>query len=345
MATRKVFMLGQTGAGKSTIGNYLLSNELAFKAADTGSNDSETAAVSSSSSNLPMGLALTVFDTPGLGDTKGRSILFLDEMMTAIMRERPHGLVFVINAGSKFGPEIKLALLCFAQCLKTSVDSEIGLPHGRVILLVNHLPADASFGGGFGGSKKKSPQEKEETLALAVDNSNALLSECLKLPLGQKLPFEHVFGIQSLDANIESKMADIWSAIASLPDDPLDVNQFRTFKDVMLEATQLKDNAVSAEEFAERKVKQLQYDIDWHRSRIRDCEIAQLATCWIPFTNIATSIGFGAAIVDSKSKIPGLEHERKTATKDKEGKLAKAKEKAEKWLDEMTTTKNAMETK
>lgn len=344
MATRKVFMLGQTGAGKSIIGNYLLSNELAFKEADIGSNESETTTVSSSSSNLPMGLALTVFDTPGLGDTKGRSIQFLDNMMTKIIKERPHGLVFVLNAGSKFGPEIKLALLCFAQCLKTSVDSEIGLPHGRVLLLVNHLPADAAFEGGM-GSKRVSPQEKEDTLALAVDNSNALLSECLKLPLEQKLPFGHVFGVQKGDANIKSKMENIWSAIATLPEDPLDVNQFRSFRDVMMEATQLKDNAVSADVFAERKVKQLQYDIDWHRSRIRDCTTAHVATAWIPFANIATSIGFGAAIADSQSKIPGLEQERKTVTKDKEGKLAKAKEKAEKWLDEMTTLKSVMEKK
>lgn len=332
-------MLGQSGAGKSSIGNQILKNENAFKPAPLGSPESMTDRIDQSQSCFG-DLALIMFDTQGMGDTKGRSIKFLDDIVTAIKKEKPHGLMFVINGGtgSKFGPDVKNALRCFAQCLKPSGDSDLGLPDGRVLLIVNHLASDDEFGGPFsqGGANKA------QVLADAANSANANLAAFLE---SSQLPFEHVFGVQKNDRNLDQKVQDIHAAIRSLPDEPLDVGQFRTFASVMKEATDLRNNAVNASDYAARKIDQVKYDIAWHQRRIRDCKIANAATCWIPFANVATTIGFVSAIADSESKIPGLQSNLAEIEKNKEQVLDRAKRKAEAWLTEMADLKKAMDTK
>lgn len=343
MPTRKVFMLGQSGAGKSSIGNKLLQNPIAFKPSPIGSNESQTTEISQSQSILE-DLQLVVYDTQGMGDTKGRSTMFLDQIVTGIKKERPHGFIFVINggSGSKFGPDVKHALRCFAQCLKPGVDSKLSLPLGRVLLVVNHLPSDETFGGSFGQSV--SDAEKKQALARAVDESNELLSSFLGA--SHKFPVEHVFGVQENGgAMLDLTIKNILAAIKVLPDEPLDIGQFRTFAEVMKESNDLKNNAVSAHQYAENKVNRLKYDIGWHEQRIKDCSIAMAATCWIPFANVATNIGFGAAIIDSQSAIPGLKRELQDVMAHKEQVLAVAKKKAEEWLNEMNELKSAMDTR
>jgi len=338
MASRKIFVLGQSGAGKSSIANKLLKNDNAFKPAELGKNESETEVVTSSQSHVPTpkgDLRLTIFDTPGLGDTKGRSIRFLDIMMERIKEEKPHLLIFFIPSDMKFGPEIHFALKCFAQCLKPSAGSSVGMPDGRVLLVVNKLPSDAEFGGDFSSG----PSNKDATLAKCMDNAN----ECLRKGLGRptKICQPHTFGFQKNKVD-QNTLEAIWEAIRNVPDEPLDVGQFRTFAEVMSEATRLKNNAVSADDYAQTKINQLKADIRWHENRIKDCTIAMAATGLIPFTNIATGIGFGAAIVDSNNKLPGLRQELNDVQKNKTQNLEAAKAKAIAWLNEMEDLKKMM---
>lgn len=338
MAARRVFMLGESGAGKSFLGCKLLENSKAFKKATTHATESETKEISQSKSVVD-GVELTVFDTPGMGDTQGRSIEFLDHIVDAIQKERPHGFVFVVNgsSGAKLGPGLNAALACFAQCLKPAFDSASGLPLGRVLLVVNHLEADGDWDE---DEESLSAEEKRKNLATAVDEANKLLSAALGASL--KLPVGHTFGVQERDANLKSTLTAIRSAISALPDEPLDSEQFRTYTAVMQQAIALKNNAVSAEEYAEKKIVQLNYDIGWHEKRYNDCMIAMGSTCWIPFVGLATTAGFASAILDSENKIPILKGELAEVERNKEKILAIAKDRAVKWLRKITTLKESM---
>jgi len=338
MAARKVILLGQTGAGKSSIGNKLLDNKHAFKSAAIGSNESETEVVTSSQSHVTTSkgdLRMTVFDTPGLGDTKGRSIKFLDIMMDRIKQEKPHAIIFFMPSDMKFGPEINYALKCFAQCLKPSASSTVGMPDGRVLLVVNKLPSDADFGGDFASGTS----DKDKILANCMDSANECLRKGLGLP--SKIAEAHTFGVQKykIDQNVIRAMSD---AIRNIPDEPLDVGQFRTFAEVMFEATRLKNDAVSADEYAEITIDRLNKDIKWHEKRMRDCNIAMASTCWIPFAGAAAAIGFVIAIEDSRCKLPGLKQELSRVWDNKTKHLEVAKGNAVAWLNEMEDLKKMM---
>ena len=64
----KIMLIGETGAGKSQLGNFLLQKEK-FKVGHN--NNSETETISECSSNIG-NMRVTIIDTPGLNDTLGR---------------------------------------------------------------------------------------------------------------------------------------------------------------------------------------------------------------------------------------------------------------------------------
>uniref|UniRef100_A0A7S1LBE9 AIG1-type G domain-containing protein n=1 Tax=Alexandrium catenella TaxID=2925 RepID=A0A7S1LBE9_ALECA len=78
-------------------------------------------------------MQLTVFDTPGLGDTKGRSLDYLDQIMDALKQEMPDAIVLVTDE-RKFGIEVNVGLLALRQCLY------LAFSPGRIILLTNKFP-------------------------------------------------------------------------------------------------------------------------------------------------------------------------------------------------------------
>ena len=75
----KVVLIGQTGVGKSKLGNFILQKEF-FKVGDN--KCSETDRISECSSNLG-NMKVTIIDTPGLDDTKG-----LDEINMNLIVEK-----------------------------------------------------------------------------------------------------------------------------------------------------------------------------------------------------------------------------------------------------------------
>jgi len=257
--------------------------------------------------------------------------------MSEIKRQKPHGLIFVMNGSQKIGPELQYALTCFKECLKRSVDSNSGLPLGRILLVTNQIRKVEA------ASLFQVGEDQNQVVAKIMDETN----EALKTHLEQsiKITQEHCFGMIMNDtpANMHDTVKKIRAAIKLLDKAPLDVAQFRTFDEVRTEANALLSGAISAEANAARKKQELEYDIKWHENRIHDCNVAALSTCWIPFAGIACGIGFGAAIADSNAKLPALREQLKNVMKDKEGNLARAKKKASDWHEKLTKLEKAMD--
>ena len=63
----KLVLIGETGVGKSQLGNFILKNKNCFKVGH--SKDSETNEIIERTSNIE-GLNITIVDTPGFGDTR-----------------------------------------------------------------------------------------------------------------------------------------------------------------------------------------------------------------------------------------------------------------------------------
>ena len=113
----------------------------------------------------------------------------------------------------------------------------------------------------------------------------------------------------------------------------------------MNEAILLSTNAVTADGHAATRLSTLRSDICWHETRVKDCSIANAATCWIPGVGLGITIGFTAAIADSTGKLPGLREEMERVSTHKTQNLEKAKKAACSWLAEMEMLKGAMSVK
>ena len=75
----KVVLIGQTGSGKSQLGNFILQNEF-FKVGNGKS--SETEIISEGNTYLD-GMSVTIVDTPGLNDTGSKD----EEIMNKIVKK------------------------------------------------------------------------------------------------------------------------------------------------------------------------------------------------------------------------------------------------------------------
>ena len=91
----KLVLIGETGIGKSKLGNFILQKKYAFKVGDT--SKSETKSIIEHNSNVD-GMELTIMDTPGLNDTDCCDSEIMDIIISKFQNDKSiDGIILVYS--------------------------------------------------------------------------------------------------------------------------------------------------------------------------------------------------------------------------------------------------------
>lgn len=144
MTTRSVIAIGKTGFGKSFILSHLLGqknegNTPIFVSKNdiescTEEIESQTRLVSTSDGNS---FNLTAFDTPGIADSKGRTRVFLDKIMSTIKNKQLNQILIFVKYG-RFDSNLQNNFKVLNMCLN-------GLNSANCILIINQVPSQKKF--------------------------------------------------------------------------------------------------------------------------------------------------------------------------------------------------------
>lgn len=98
---KRVLLIGATGAGKSYIGNILLGEE---RFVSSASDRSVTSTIQCYNTTINLSkdvgyLILDVVDTPGIGDTEGKSVEYLDGIIDYIRTHTTNMIIIVTKLG------------------------------------------------------------------------------------------------------------------------------------------------------------------------------------------------------------------------------------------------------
>ena len=102
---KKVLLIGEIGVGKSFIGNTIL-NDRKFESAASGQplrNVIESHSRLMISSNSTDIIMLHVIDTPGIGDTTGKTVQHLDSIIQYIQKNTINMIFIVVSRGKFVG--------------------------------------------------------------------------------------------------------------------------------------------------------------------------------------------------------------------------------------------------
>ncbi|CAF1225620.1 unnamed protein product [Adineta steineri] len=133
--SKRVVLIGPTGAGKSWLANQLL-NRKAFKSA--ASTKSITNTINEATNEIILEdnktLKLTVVDTPGIGDTQGRSDKIMDDIVTNIRTHEPNMLLIVLPYG-RIDTGLQNKILALNECIN-------GYYESSTLFIMNQIPSD-----------------------------------------------------------------------------------------------------------------------------------------------------------------------------------------------------------
>ena len=134
---RSIIIVGHTGGGKSYLLNKLIDENIFISSADTQSCtdkviSSEWRRVKFKNGNREIYFDLNAFDTPGIGDSKGRSKQFLNDIARTI-KSTPLNLIIVMVEYGKHDTNVYNTLEVLGECLQ-------GVNRYSSMLVVNKVP-------------------------------------------------------------------------------------------------------------------------------------------------------------------------------------------------------------
>jgi predicted GTPase len=151
----KLVLIGETGIGKSQLGNFILQKEDCFKVGD-GDNSETYSFLENTTSISDMNINITIMDTPGLNDTSKRDFDIMENLIEKFQNDRAiDGIILVYN---------------FKKPRKVSKDAELvnnlTKIFGKDILKqrLKVIVTNRSTGKEFTKEKHKIPKQKKDII-------------------------------------------------------------------------------------------------------------------------------------------------------------------------------------
>jgi GTP-binding protein EngB required for normal cell division len=218
--TRSIVVVGKTGAGKSWLLNKIIGRPIFNASSETKSCTSKiesreaTVSIHDGQQNGEKNFNLTAFDTPGIGDSEGRSIQFLNEIAETIQSE-PFNLLIVLVDYGRYDVGVKNYLEVLKECLN-------GLSQSSTMLIVNKVPTEKVL------AKKRANGEQIGDRDQEIRTTLKNMSDALNMFFKYELFLED----DSYEENNEKKYDHIRQTIYSCRSH-LDASQVRTWKEIV----------------------------------------------------------------------------------------------------------------
>jgi hypothetical protein len=226
---------------------------------------------------------ITIVDTPGLNDTYGRSIKFIDAIVAHMKQSLKDGyqISILLVVAQRNTPAVNGAAHALVHCLKN-------IP-SFCFTLVRNMASDELT---ENEKRKCYDIDRELFLPLQVANYNMLV---VKADNDQRREFYE----QIMDGlkfySEKEKTLSTWTDI------------LKFYKNAANQAVDKKTVQTELVEEAKRNIDQYEKDMAWHSNRIKDLTIATASTsvllAWVPFAYLGASTGMIVAIEDSKQKL------------------------------------------
>lgn len=142
---RNIIAIGKTGVGKSFILCQLLGinkEEKVFESNNLTTSCTDTIQKATRSVHIDNEVyEFTVYDTPGLSDTQGRTQIFLDQIMSTIRSNNFHQILIFIEY-TRFSIDLQQCLDTLHHCLNPDGQA---LTNAVCTLVINKVPSEQSF--------------------------------------------------------------------------------------------------------------------------------------------------------------------------------------------------------
>ena len=167
-------------------------------------------------------MSVVLVDTPGVPDTQGRGVQFLEIILPFVKENPVHGIVFIVNASRRLSAELKLCVRAIKECFNGM------LRESRLIIHVNKLPDDLEF-------EQNEPDMDDESMMKIQSQKVNVITQFLPVI---SLSGDQAKNFANTTWNLQGSRDGaglLKAAICAFPSKPMVAKEFRTW-------TQCKDH-------------------------------------------------------------------------------------------------------